>query len=268
MNNLLRLSCIRALLPGLVMGAVPAVASAQPRFMGPRMGNPGMAQLPGAAAMTRPFHGMPIFNVGAMSPATTPGMAPAMRPMSATSGGASAMGSGGYGMGAYSGQTYGGYGMGAYNGEAYGNPGASTDPQANAADPRSTENKAASSLLTASGVPNDHGQLRWPLGLTILAAPGVDELSERIEALFEETARQAADGPVNPVLVDEARRAVHQLRALLLKEKAERFGMPLAVYQESEHFLDKLDRAGQLFRAGLGKPGGQRDANGSQKETR
>jgi hypothetical protein len=258
MNNLLRLSCIRALLPGVLMVAVPADASAQPRSMGPRMGNPGTFRPLGAAAMTQPFRVTPTFNVGMMSPA-------AMRPMSTTSGGAAAMGSGGYGMGTDSGQTYGGYGMGSYYGQAYGDPGVSTDPQANAAERRPTEDKGMSRLLTASGVPNDHGQLRWPLGLTILAAPGADELSEQIEVLFEEAARQAADGPVNPVLVKEARRAVQQLRGLLLKEKAERFGMPLATYQESERFLDRLEHAGQLFRAGMGKPGGQGDANGSRR---
>jgi hypothetical protein len=51
---------------------------------------------------------------------------------------------------------------------------------------------------------------------------------------------------------------VKNLRRLLLKEKAERFGMPLAVYQESERFLNKLDRAEQLLRTGMGTSGGQR----------
>ena len=116
----------------------------------------------------------------------------------------------------------------------------------------------ASRLLTASGVPNDSGQLRWPLGLAILAAPAADELCEQIDVLFEEMARQAAAGPVSPTLAEEARQAVKKLRRLLLKEKAERFGMPLTVYQESERFLNKLDRAQQLLRAGIATPGGQR----------
>jgi hypothetical protein len=115
-----------------------------------------------------------------------------------------------------------------------------------------------SRLLTAIGVPNDKGQVRWPIGLAILAAPGADELSEQIEALFEEGVRQAADGPVSPALAEEAGQSVKKLRRLLLKEKAQRFGMPLAVYQESERFLDRLDRAAHLLRAGVGTPGGQR----------
>ena len=142
-------------------------------------------------------------------------------------------------------------GMAPYDMQAYGATGGSTDPQANAAEVQpSRQEKSMSRLLTASGVPNDKGQLRWPIGLAILAAPGADELCEQIEALFEEVARQAAGGSVNPALAEEVRQAVKNLRRLLLKEKAERFGMPLAVYQESERFLNKLDRAEQLLRSG------------------
>jgi hypothetical protein len=234
MNNLLRFSCIQALLSGLVMVAVPAGASAQSRFMGPRMGspgmagfmgprmgNPGMAGRPGSAAMTGPSRSM---------------MTPAMQPMSPAGGGTAAMSSGRYG-------------MAPYDTQSYGATGGSADPQANAAElqPSTVEKN---SLLTASGVPNDRGQLRWPIGLAILAAPGADVLREQIDALFDEAARQVADGSVNPALAEEVRQAVKKLRRLLLKEKAERLGMPLAVYQESERFLNKLDRAQQLFRAG------------------
>jgi len=137
--------------------------------------------------------------------------------------------------------------------------GGSTDPQASAAKLQpNPEEMSVSRVLTASSVPNDKGQLRWPLGLAILAAPAADELCEQIDVLFEEMARQAAAGPVSPTLAEEARQAVKKLRRLLLKEKAERFGMPLTVYQESERFLNKLDRAQQLLRAGIATPGGQR----------
>src|SRR5438445_12152986 len=95
MNNLLRLSCIQALLPGLVMVAVPAGASAQPRFMGARMGNSGMAGPPGSAAMAGP---------------SRPTMAPAMQPMSAAGEGTAAMSSGRYGMAPYDMQAYGAMG--------------------------------------------------------------------------------------------------------------------------------------------------------------
>jgi hypothetical protein len=124
-----------------------------------------------------------------------------------------------------------------------------------------------SRLLTASGVPNDKGQLRWPIGLAILAAPEADELCEQIEVLFAEAARQTAGGPVNPVLAEEARQAVRKLRRLLRKDKEERLGMPLAVYQESERFLDKLDRAEQRLRAGMGTPAGQRPVTAGSSTT-
>jgi hypothetical protein len=111
-------------------------------------------------------------------------------------------------------------------------------------------------LLTATGVPNDNGQIRWPIGIAILAAPGADNLCDQIEALFQETVRQAAGGLVSPLLAEEARKAVKSLRTLLLKDKDERLGMPLAVYHESERFLDKLDRSLQLLREGMVTPGG------------
>lgn len=230
MNKLLRLLRVQALLPGLVMLAVPASASAQPRMMGARMGSPGMARPGGSAAM--PFRGSPT-------------MAPAMQPMSAVSGRTPAMG-------------YGSNGTAPSNTQAYGATAGSTDPQlyATEAQPGLGE-RSTSSLLAASGVPNDRGQLRWPIGLAILAAPGADELCEEIEGLFQETARQAAAGPVNAALGEEVRQAVKKLRRLLLTEKAERFGMPLAVYQESERFLDKLDRAEQRLRVSIGTPAGQ-----------
>ena len=228
MNNLLHLSSIQALLASLLVFAGPAGASAQPR----RMGSPGMARPAGSADMAQPSRW------GAA-------MAPAMQPMSPAGGSTLAMG-------------YGSYSTVPYEMQAHGATGGSTDPQMYAAEAQPTpEEKSTSRLLTASGVPNDKGQLRWPIGLAILAAPGADELSEQIEALYAEAARQAAGGSINAALAEEVRQAVKQLRGLLLKEKAERFGMPLAVYQESERFLDKLDRAGQRLRAGMGTPVGQ-----------
>ena len=171
---------------------------------------------------------------------------------------------------------YGSYGMAPYDdAQAYAATPGNTESQAYAAQAQpSPEEKSIRRLLTASGVPNDKGQLRWPIGLAILAAPEADELCERIDALFQETARQAADGSVSPALVETTRQAVQKLRRLLLKDKTERLGMPLAVYQESERFLNQLDRTEQLFRAGMGTLGGQRrgtessstsDSTGSHK---
>jgi hypothetical protein len=106
-------------------------------------------------------------------------------------------------------------------------------------------------------VPNDNGQLRWPLGLRNLAAPHTDELRGQIDALFEKAASQTADGPVSSPLIQEIGESVKEFRRLLLKDKAERFGMPLAVYNESERFLNQLEHAALLLKAGLQAPGGQ-----------
>jgi hypothetical protein len=231
MNDRLRLLCI--LLPGFVMLAIPAGALAQPRLMGARMGNPGMARPAGSAGMTQPSR-------------SSPTMTPAMQPMSAGGGRTSAMGYGSYGTPPYD------------DTQTYAATGGNTDSQAYAAEAQpSPRERSMRRLLTASGVPNDKGQLRWPIGLAILAAPEADELCEQIDALFEQTARQAADGSVSSALAEEVRQSVKKLRRLLLKDKAERLGMPLAVYQESERFLDKLDRAEQRLRAGMGTPAGQ-----------
>jgi hypothetical protein len=123
-----------------------------------------------------------------------------------------------------------------------------TEPQSD------RQEKSWSSLLTAGGLPNDNGRLRWPLGLRILAAPDTDELREQIDALFREAAGQIAGGSVSSTLIQELREAVSKFRRLLLKDKAERLGMPLAVYSESEHFLNQLERATQLLQAGLQWP--------------
>jgi hypothetical protein len=113
------------------------------------------------------------------------------------------------------------------------------------------QEKNWSSLLTASGLPNDNGRLRWPLGLRILAAPETNELREQIDALLQEAAGQTAGGSVSSTLIEEMQEAVRKFRRLLLKDKAERLGMPLAVYSESEHFLNQLERAAHLLQAGL-----------------
>jgi hypothetical protein len=118
----------------------------------------------------------------------------------------------------------------------------------------SPADKNLSSLLTASGVPNKQGRLLWPMGLRILAAPEAGEMRERIDALFQEAASQAAGGPVSSALIQETNQALEKFRKLLLKDKAERLGMPLAVYNESERFLNRLQNAAQLLEPGLQIP--------------
>jgi plastocyanin len=134
--------------------------------------------------------------------------------------------------------------------------GAATGSQGYATESQpSAEDRRVGRLLTATGVPNVNGRLRWPIGLRVLAAREADELRDQIDALFQESALQAASGPVNAMLAQETQRAVKRFRGLVLKDKAERFGLALAVYDESERFLAKLERAEQVLQAGLGAPG-------------
>jgi plastocyanin len=163
--------------------------------------------------------------------------------------------SGGNPYGAYmgSGMGYGGY---QGNGTNYSNGSAQTYPSgAGTADPNSADSQQnsaqiAGSLLTASGVPIEGGRLNWPAGLRALAAPGCDELRRQSEALFQQAALQAADGPVNPEVARDLRHTVGELRRLLLKDKDERFALPWTVYEECERFLARLDRAERNLRAG------------------
>src|SRR5262249_29755662 len=125
----------------------PSVSWARPMLGRP---NPAPAQpaqpVPGAM---NPFRqrGIRLSVVNPMAPQTMTQYMPMPYPMPMPSYGA---GMGGYGAGAQ-GYSYGGQGSG-YQG--YG---------AGAASPVSSEEKSLSQVLTASGVPNDNGSLRWPL---------------------------------------------------------------------------------------------------------
>jgi hypothetical protein len=140
----------------------------------------------------------------------------------------------------------GGGGGGAGGGMSGGYQGAGVPPY--------PQQQALSAVLRASGVANDLGEVRWPIGLQILGGQGVDELRDQIDAMFQVAAAQSMSGPVNPELAQEMGRAVRKLRQLLLKDKTERFGMPRYVYDEAERFLNKMERAERILTAGLAAP--------------
>jgi hypothetical protein len=108
--------------------------------------------------------------------------------------------------------------------------------------------------LKASGVPNDKGRIRWPIGLQILAGNRTDELREQLQALFQIAAAEAESGPVNANVSNQLSKDLEEFRQRLLADKNERFGMPLRVYEEAERFLAKLSAAEKVLRAGLGSP--------------
>jgi hypothetical protein len=113
-------------------------------------------------------------------------------------------------------------------------------------------------ILKASGVPNQHGQVVWPLGFRLLRA---DAQLQQLEAQLQLAAEQVTAGGANPQLLDEIRLNVKALRQLLLADKERRFSMRLAVYEDAEGFLQKLERTPKILAASA--PAGEKN-NGSE----
>jgi len=147
----------------------------------------------------------------------------------------------------------GGYGGGApdasYQAQDGGARGTTTD--------LSPEEKSLSRVLTMSGIPNYGGQLLWPVGLRILRGGATDELRGQIDALFQAAGQQAQTGPVNPNLVQDLARALSTLSKFVRRDREERFSLPLALYEDAEGFLAKLDHAQKLLETGLEPQGGK-----------
>jgi hypothetical protein len=112
--------------------------------------------------------------------------------------------------------------------------------------------RALEVILKAGGVPNDRGQVAWPLGLRLLRADGQ---LQQLEAQLQLAAEQVTAGGANPQLLDEIRRNVEALRQLLLADRERRFSMTLAVYEDAERFLQKLQRTPRIL-AGSAPAGG------------
>jgi hypothetical protein len=106
--------------------------------------------------------------------------------------------------------------------------------------------RALEVILKASGVPNDHGQVAWPLGFHLLRA---DAQTQQLEAQLQLAAEQVTAGGANPQLLDEIRLNVEELHQFLLADKERRFSLPLAVYEDAEDFLQKLKKAPKILAA-------------------
>ncbi|HKB35524.1 MAG TPA: hypothetical protein VKD72_03660, partial [Gemmataceae bacterium] len=145
------------------------------------------------------------------------GMVPSSRGFSGYMGGMSmSYGSGGYG-------GYGGGSARSSNGtsSASGNPYQSENSMAGATlSSLQTARLTSSNVLDAMGLPNGGGRLDWPLGLRILP-PGEKTvvLRNQIDALLGMAARQSAQGPVSPKLLQEASQAVNELHSLLREKR-------------------------------------------------
>jgi hypothetical protein len=140
----------------------------------------------------------------------------------------------------------GGYGTGGSTGGDPGRAGATSG---------GGSSRALEVILKASGVPNHHGQVAWPLAFRLLRADGQ---TRQLEGQLELAAEQVIAGGANPQLLDEIRLSVEELRQLLLADKERRFSLPLAVYEDAEDFLQKLKKAPKILAAST--PAGRADA--------
>jgi len=93
-------------------------------------------------------------------------------------------------------------------------------------------------ILTAVGVPNDAGQLSYPLGLQVLQPQTENvQLLEQIETLFQLLAIQQANGQVNANLAQEAKVGIDRLQTML---KGRQNNMMPNVYSDAQQYLEKL----------------------------
>jgi hypothetical protein len=118
----------------------------------------------------------------------------------------------------------------------------------------SAEETAVRKALTANGVANDVGQLRWPLALQILGGPEIghqaDELRGQLDTLFQQAAQQASTGTVDSKLLDQIAHAVDRFHKLLIQDRQERGLLSAADYDQAERFLDRLINAESALRGG------------------
>jgi hypothetical protein len=237
----------------LTWGAVAASALAPQLAAAQSMARPIM---PAAGSMSRPMINPNAAMMGSMNGFSSPsfgmmafpGMSAASSFPTASRGYSSGMG--GYG-GGMSGSSYGDQG-GTY-GTGYPESGGDSGARAE----MSSEDKSLSRVLTATGVPNDGGRLLWPVGLRVLRGGATDEMRRQIEALLQLEAVQTHTGPVNRQLAKELAESIDVLRTVLLRDRQERFSLPLTLYEDAESFLVRLDHAQKRLEAGLEPPGGK-----------
>jgi hypothetical protein len=157
-------------------------------------------------------------------------------------------GSGGYGMvNPYAG-AYGGYGMANPYGGGYGGYAAAANPygQGGAAVARQSYQTPASSradlstVLTAYGIPNDRGKLRWPLAFRLMDPDESQEMRQPLEALLRLAAAASMRGAVAPEAIKAADKAAGRLRRWLRDQQV---GMAEGTYRDADRFLRHVEQA-------------------------
>ena len=105
------------------------------------------------------------------------------------------------------------------------------DSASAAASSGSASARALEVILKASGVPNQNGQVAWPLAFRLLRG---DALMQQLEGQLQLAVEQVTAGGVNPLLLDEIRLNVKALRQVLRADKERRFSLPEAVYEDAK----------------------------------
>ena len=101
------------------------------------------------------------------------------------------------------------------------------------------------SILTAAGVPNDQGRIRWPLAVKALPpGPQTLELRRQLEAHLQVLATELLAGRSDPRLVRAANEIVDTLQARLVDRG---YLLASGTYDDGVQFLKKLHKALALF---------------------
>ena len=126
----------------------------------------------------------------------------------------------------------------AQSGNAAGASGNIYEPKPSASKAKA-DGGGGSVLLTAFGLTDDTGAVRWPLAFRLLP-PEKEYLRRQVEAAFLVGLTQAASGKNNTAVAQEARQAVASLRQWLANHED---GLAEATRREAREFLRKLDGA-------------------------
>jgi len=127
----------------------------------------------------------------------------------------------------------GGNGSGGGSGNIY-EPKSSSSKSKNGSD-----SSSAPMLLSAIGLTDETGVVRWPLAFRLLP-PEKEYLRRQVETVFQLALAQSVGGRSSPVLTNEARQAVGSLRQWLTERED---GLAEATRREARAFLRKLDDA-------------------------
>jgi hypothetical protein len=194
----------------------------------PPAGGGSMFRMPNAGVPL--FRTMPGQSMGGMN---RPGMSSSQNPYNAMTG--SNQRGNTAGSSSYSQMPSAGYGGSGNSGNAY--PADAQDVGNNSQD--DSRKRDVHLVLTASGVPSEGEQIRWPVGLRIVDTQEREGLRKQIDSLFEIVAQQAANGSIQPRVLTETAQVIDRLHDVLHRYE-ERGGITESTYAESDRFLQKL----------------------------